>query len=323
MNIEQLALTVFTLGGVFGIVVMTLNLQYGHTGMVNLGLVAYFAIGAYAYAIITLPPPTLVDAYVVGLALPPWAGLIGAGLAGLVFAALTGPPSLRLRGEYLAVTTFAFAEVLRSLLINERRIGNGTVGLAGIERPYRDAFPALDYDYVFAAAVVIFAFITFLIFRRLLHSPFGRLMQAVRDDEVATVACGRSPQRMRLVVFLLSGLFIGCAGAFYVAYTTFATPRLFTSEFTFAMFVALVLAGVGSNLRALAGVAVVIVFEELMRNVPLSGVRGAQLAAGLEMIGFGLLLIIFLRWRPFQRWSETRIARGARRTVATEQGATS
>src|SRR5918996_1127093 len=195
LNWLQLGITVITLGCILGVVVMALNLQYGHGGMVNLGLVAYFAAGAYAYAIATQPPPSGVDQYVLGLDWPPWAGFILAGAAALLFGLITGPPSLRLRGEYLAITTFAFAEVFRSLLINERRIGNGTLGLAGIERPYQEAITFTEYDYVFAAAAALFAIVTFVVLHRIVASPYGRLMEAIRDDDVAVVTSGKTVRR--------------------------------------------------------------------------------------------------------------------------------
>lgn len=303
MNFLQLALTVITLGSILGVVVMALNLQYGHGGMVNLGLVAYFAAGAYAYAITTQPPPSGVDQYVVGLDWSPWAGLLMAGLAAFLFALITGPPSLRLRGEYLAITTFAFAEVFRSLIINERRIANGTLGLAGIERPYQEAITFTEYDYVFAVAAALFAVATFIVLHRIVASPYGRLMEAVRDDDVAVVTSGKSVRRVRLSVFLLSAVFVGWAGAFYVTYTTFATPSLFTASFTFSIFVALVFGGVGSFWRAMGGIFFIILFEELVRSVPFSTLRAAQIATGLQISAFGLLLILFLRWQPFVRWN--------------------
>jgi branched-chain amino acid transport system permease protein len=303
MNFLQLGLTVITLGSILGVVVMALNLQYGHGGMVNLGLVAYFAAGAYTYAIVTQPPPSGVDQYLVGLAWPPWAGFLIAGIAAFLFALVTGPPSLRLRGEYLAITTFAFAEVLRSLIINERRIGNGTLGLAGIERPYQDLITFTEYDSVFAVVAALFAIVTFVILHRLVASPYGRLMEAIRDDDVAVVTSGKSVRRVRLSIFLLSALFIGWAGAFYVTYTTFATPSLFTASFTFSIFVALVFGGAGSFWRAMGGILVIILFEELVRSISFSTLRAAQIATGLQVSAFGLLLILFLRWQPFIRWN--------------------
>ena len=301
MNLVQLLLTVCILSSIFGVVVMSFNLQYGHGGMVNLGIAAYFAAGAYGYAIATIPPPSGVAQYAIGLSLEPWQGFLVAGAAGVILALITGPPALRLRGEYLAITTFAFAEVVRSVLINERRIGNGTLGLAGIARPYSDLFSGWDYNVAFALIAATFALGSLYVFRRLIRSPYGRLLEAISDDETAVLTSGKAVQPVRLAIFLIAALFTAWAGAFYVVYTQFAVPTLFTAAFTFSMIVALVFAGVGSFWRALGGIVVIVLFEEIVRRVPFNTLRAAQIASGLRVAAFGLLLTIFLRWEPFTR----------------------
>jgi len=311
VNVFQLLLTVVTLGSILGVVSMAFNLQYGHGGMVNLGIAAYFAAGAYAFAVATLPPPSGVAQYALGLALSPWQGFLLAGAAGVVLALTTGPPALRLRGEYLAITTFAFAEVVGSILTNERRIGNGTLGLAGIPRPYRENFAGSDYNLLFAVASLVFALVVLLVLRRLIQSPYGRLIEAISDDEVAVSTSGKSVARVRLAVFVLGALFTAWAGAFYVVYTQFAVPTLFTAAFTFSIIVALVFAGPGSFWRALGGMLVIVLFEEVVRRIPFNTLRSAQIASGLRITAFGLLLILFLRWEPFTR---TRLSQRLRRS---------
>src|SRR5690606_13540290 len=121
-------ITVGILVGIYGVVAIALNFQYGQAGMINFGVVAYFAIGAYTFAILTAGPPseTALDAYRWGFDVNPLLAALIAGGVGVLFAALSGWPALRLRGEYLALTTFAFAEVLQSLLINVPAVTNGT-----------------------------------------------------------------------------------------------------------------------------------------------------------------------------------------------------
>lgn len=298
MNLVELLVSVATLTGILGVVTVALNLQYGRGGMINFGLVAYFAAGAYTYAIITQPPPSGLDQYLVGLDAPSWVGFIGAGAAGVLFAAVTGWPTLRLRGEYLAVTTFAFAEVFHSFIINERRFGNGTVGLVGIDRPLRDVVTFMPYRWFFALAALAFLATVTLLTRRLVRSPYGRLLDAIRDDEVAVQTSGKNTERVRLQVFLVSALLVGLAGAFYVWFTTLATPLLFTAELTFMVWIALILGGEGSILGAVVGTALVILFEEMVSAIPFGTVRSAQIAASFQTSAIGLLLIVFLRWRP-------------------------
>lgn len=298
---ESLLITVVTLAAIFGVVTLALNLQYGHGGLINFGVVAYFAAGAYAYVIITQPAPSGLDEYVLGLGMPVWVGLAGAGLAGTAFALVTGWPCLRLRGEYLALTTFAFAEVFHSFIVNERRFANGTRGLVGVPRPFREVVEVVPYDIAFALVSLAFLALTFVAVQRLVSSPFGRTLGAIRDDEVAVTTSGKDIGRFRLQVFLLSALLAGLAGAFYVSWTTLATPELFTAEVTFVVWIALVVGGVGSNWGAVAGIFLITAFEELVATIPFTTARSAQVASSLQGAALGLLLVVFLRWQPLQR----------------------
>jgi len=306
MNWAQLVTTVVTVGSILGVVTLVLNMQYGHAGMINFGVVAYFAAGAYTYVLLTQSPPSSLDQYVVGLDLPVWVGFLGAALAGLVFALVTGWPTLRLRGEYLALTTFAFAEVFHSFILNEQRFANGTRGLVGLERPLRDQITFVDYNIFFAAAALLFLVIVYLIFERIVRSPYGRALEALRDEELALITVGKQSGRFRLEVFLFTAPFAAMAGAFYIWYTTLALPELFTAEVTFIVWIALILGGEGSNRGALIGIFLVVVFEELVRAIPFTTVRAAQIAAEVEVAALGLLLIIFLRWQPFSSLARIR-----------------
>ncbi len=300
MHGMQLLLTVVTFGSIFSVVTLALNLQYARGGMINFGLVAYFAAGAYAYAIVTQEPPSGLDQYMFGFNGPWWVGIIAAAFASLAFAAITGWPTLRLRGEYLALTTFAFAEVFHSFLLNERRIGNGSVGLTNIKRPMSE-FGGLDERVIFAAAAVGLLLLTMFVFRRLLNSPYGRALDAIRDDELAAQTVGKNAQRMRLQVFLISAVPVGIAGALYAMHTTLASPSMFTAEITFFIWIALILGGERSIVGAVLGTVGLILFEELVRSIPFESVRSAQIAASVEHMVMGLLFIAVLRWQPFQK----------------------
>ncbi len=302
MNWTQIAVTVVTLGSIFGVLTLGLNLQYARGGMINFGIVAYFAVGAYAYAIFTQPAPTGLDQYKFGFEWPWPLALVAAAALSLLFAAITGWPTLRLRGEYLALTTFAFAEVFHSVLLNERQIGNGTVGLANVLRPFGDIGP-IDEKFVFAGAAALLMIVTLLVFRKLLRSPYGRALDAIRDDEVAALASGKSVKRMRREVFLITAIPIGVAGGLYAMFTTLAQPSLFTAEVTFTVWIALVLGGERSSYGAVAGTFGLIFFEEIVRAWPFETVRSAQVAASAEHIVTGLLFIALLRFQPFDRIS--------------------
>ncbi|WP_227421562.1 branched-chain amino acid ABC transporter permease [Pacificispira spongiicola] len=298
--IQSLLLSTLMFGALFSVLSISLNLQYARGGMINFGTVAYFAAGAYAYAIFTQEPPSGLDQYAFGFDLPWWAGFLAAGVAATLFALITGWPTLRLRGEYLALTTFAFAEVLHSFLLNERRIGNGSVGLANVERPDLSFF-GLDEQIGYAVAACVLMLVTAWLFNRLLASPYGRLVDATRDDETAAEAVGKDTTRTRLQVFVISAIPIGFAGALYAMITTLVSPALFTAEITFFVWIALVLGGERTILGAIIGTMALVFFQELVRMIPFESVRSAQIAASVEEVLTGVLFIIVLRWQPWEK----------------------
>lgn len=289
--------SIITLASIFSLLTLALNLQFGLTGLVNFGLVAYFAIGAYAYAIVTVPPPTTIDQYVFGFGASPWLGLLAAVGAAVVFAAVTGWPALRLRGEYLALTTFAFAEVLHSILVNVRELGNGTRGLAGILPPLYEDFPSGSYDLIFMLAALTLLALVFFALLRLSKSPFGATLRAIRDDELATAAIAKPAGSFRIKAFLAGGAIAGLAGALYASFTSIVSPGLFTADVTFTAFIALVIGGLGSNLGAVVGAFAFFGLEALIRSLNLTP-ETAQLVSSLRLIPFGLALILILRMRP-------------------------
>tara|TARA_B100000780_G_scaffold122478_1_gene85867 strand:+ start:484 stop:1410 length:927 start_codon:yes stop_codon:yes gene_type:complete len=303
ITIYSLVLTTLTFGAMFSVLTLSLNLQYARGGMINFGLVAYFAAGAYAYAIFTQEPPSGLDQYWFGFDMPWYIGFIAAGFASLLFALITGWPTLRLRGEYLALTTFAFAEVFHSVLLNERRIGNGSVGLANVERPDPMNL-GLNEAVGYALAAVALMLITAWLFNRLLKSPFGRAIDAVHDDETAAQAVGKDDTRIRLQVFIISAIPIGFAGALYAMITTLVAPALFTAEITFFIWIALALGGEKTILGAILGTMALVLFQEIVGAIPFETVRVAQIAASAEEIVTGILFITVLRLRPWEKISK-------------------
>ena len=302
MNIEALIIAVLTFGCLFSVLTLSLNLQFARGGMINFGTVAYFAVGAYAYAIVTQEPPSGLDQYLFGFDRPWWLGFFASGVAAAGFAILTGWPTLRLRGEYLALTTFAFAEVLHSFLLNERRIGNGSVGMANVERPDM-SWAGVPENYVFAATALLLMVATIVVYRRLLISPYGRAMDAIRDDETAAEAIGKDVTRMRFEVFAISAIPIGFAGALYAMITTLVSPDLFTAEVTFFVWIALVLGGQRTMLGAILGTTALVMFQEVVRSIPFETVRSAQIAASVEHMLTGAIFVVILRWQVFERIS--------------------
>ncbi len=297
MGIWDLVFSVASLAAVYALLTLALNLHFGMAGLINFGIVAYFAVGAYGYALATQPPPSAIDSYIIGLGLPAWAGVLVGVAAAVLFALLTGGPTLRLRGEYLALTTFAFAEVLHSVLVNVGGLANGQRGLSSIFPPFYDSIPFTLYEEFILAGVLVVLVAVFVLQAHLTRSPFGATLRAIRDDELASQAVGKVATSFRLKAFLAGAAIAGLAGILYAWQTTLVAPDLFTADVTFTAFIALVLGGVGSNRGAVVGAFVLFGITEALTLLPISA-ESFQVVSAIRSIVLGLIVVLILRLRP-------------------------
>lgn len=297
MGIWDLIFSVMSLAAIYALLTLALNLHFGMAGLINFGIVAYFAVGAYVYALATQPPPGAIDSYVVGLGLPSWAGVILGVVAAMLFALLTGGPTLRLRGEYLALTTFAFAEVLHSVLVNVGGLANGQRGLSSIFPPFYERIPFAFYEEYMLVGVLAVLVAVFALQRHLTRSPFGLALRAIRDDELASQALGKVAPTFRLKAFVSGAAIAGLAGILYAWHSTLVSPALFTADVTFTAFIALVLGGVGSNVGAVVGAFVLFGVTEALTFLPISA-DNFQIIDSIRTIVLGLIVILILRFRP-------------------------
>jgi branched-chain amino acid transport system permease protein len=176
-----------------------------------------------------------------------------------------------------------------------------------VERPDPGSLGLPD-AWAYAGAAFLLMLVTALVFRRLLASPYGRAIDAVRDDETAAEAIGKDIARLRFEVFVISAVPIGFAGALYAMITTLVSPDLFTAEVTFFVWIALVLGGERTILGAVLGTMALVGFQELVRAFPFESVRAAEIAAAAEDIVTGVLFILILRWQPFEAMVKRRAA---------------
>src|SRR5262249_12875564 len=179
-----------TLVGVRALLTLGLNVQWGLAGLVNLGVVAFFAVGAYTSALLAVGGAPLVVAWPAGIAL---AAVAGAGLAMI---------ALRLREDYLAIVTLGFAEVLRLFLLNEAWLTRGANGVTAIPRPLHARF-AGHYDLFYLALVLTLVLIAYLALERVRCSPFGRVLRAIREDEIVAAVAGKPVFRFKVQAFAL------------------------------------------------------------------------------------------------------------------------
>lgn len=274
--------------GIYALLTLSLSLQYGFTGLINFGLVGFYAIGAYTGAIVA-----------VSLGWSPWAGMALAALAAAAMAIPLGLLTLRLREDYLAIVTLGFAEVIRLVAVGESWLTNGMSGISGIERPFAWLGVGFARDVSFLTLIVGAIAVLLVLLTVIIRSPFGRLVRAIRDDEDAVRVLGKEPLKYRLQILLLGASIAGLAGAFQAQYIGYVAPDQFISYVTFIVWIAMIMGGTRSFRGAMVGAGLIIVFLEGSRFLrdALPDVSEVRLAS-VRLAIVGLALILMMIYRP-------------------------
>ena len=283
---------------VLGIAVLGLNLQWGFTGLFNAGVAGFIAVGAYSMAILTGPSRAAVLG---GFELPFVVGLLGAMLASGIAALLVGLVTLKLKGEYLAVATFGIAVTIQLVCLNWEYLTGGTLGLISIPNPSRQlANEPLAQNAVYLLIVVIVGGATFWCLERIVRSPWGRMLKAIREDEEAAASLGKNPARVRLEAFVLGCMAMGLSGALYVAFIGYVSPSDFLPIVTFQIWTMLIVGGSANNRGAVLG-AVVVWAVWTGSGYAISKFVPADIQAqsgAMQAVLIGLALVITLLVRP-------------------------
>ena len=246
------------MAGIYAVFCLGLNIQWGYTGLFNIGIAGFFCVGAYASALITTPEPTgLYAKYVhqlVGLDLPFIMGLLGAALICGIIAFLIGIPTLKLREDYLAIATIGIAETFRLIFNNERTLANGPRGLMGLPQPLQGLVDPRHYNYIYLAVVIIIMVVIYLAIERGIRSPWGRVLRAIREDEISAAMSGKDIFNFKMQSLVFGSMVMGIGGALYAHYTKAISPDVFTPLYgTFIIWVMLMAGGSGNNKGAILG----------------------------------------------------------------------
>lgn len=311
MAVGSLVLLVATIMGIYSLLAIGLNMHWGDTGLLNFAHAAFFAIGAYTSAILTTQPETgLLATRTVGASLPIFVG-IGAGTAlAAVAGVLIAVTSVRLEGDYLAMVTLSSAELIRLVIHNEGWLTSGAQSLKGIRRPLEGAVP-FRYDVFYFLLVAAAVAASYLVFRRLAGSPFGRVLHAVREDEDVPLALGKDTTRFKLKSFGLGAAIAGLAGGLWAHYVYAITPSMFLPNITFTIWAAVIIGGAGSYLGAIVGTVFIVGIRQVTRFVP-SDVPFASDLPYIRLVVIGILLIAVLYYRPYGLFGdEERMLAGA------------
>jgi len=285
-----------------------LNIVVGLSGLLDLGYVAFYAVGAYAYALLATH-----------LGCSFWLLLPAAGCLAALWGIILGFPVLRLRGDYLAIVTLAFGEMIRLVLINWRDVTNGVAGISGI--PKVTFFGLLSFDisspHNFAKVlglspsgvyykiflyylILLLALLTAFVTIRLRRMPVGRAWEALREDEIACRSLGINTTNTKLTAFAIGAMFGGFAGSFFAARQGFVSPESFIFLESAVILAIVVLGGMGSLTGIAVAAAVMIGGTEILRELQfLKLIFGPDFTPELyRMLLFGLAMVVVMVWKP-------------------------
>lgn len=275
-------LHILIISGIYIILTLSLNLILGFTGIPALGHIAFACVGAYTSSLLAL-----------NYGISPWIGLlIGAVLASLL-GIVIGFPSMRLKGDYLALATFGFGVIVYSISKNWVDLTRGPMGLPGIPKFSVFGFE-LQPVWAYLILVIVFVFITTFVINRIVDSPFGRILRSIREDEIASLSIGKNINKYKLIVFVDGAFFAGIAGSLYAHYITFIDPSSFTVMESIAVLLMVVFGGMGNIKGSFIGALMLIIFPELLRFLGMP----SSIAAPLRQMIYGLLLIVLMIERP-------------------------
>ncbi len=255
-----------------------LNITIGLTGLLDLGYVAFYALGAYAYALLAI-----------NFELGFWIALPLSMFIGMAASLIVGIPTLRLRGDYFAIATLGFAEIVRLILINWQSLTGGPNGISRVPRPtwLGEALPPAERVLLLYYIALGLALAALLFVRWLRRRGMGRALEAIREDEIAASAVGIGVAKLKLAAYMISAALGAAAGALFAAKQGFISPESFTFAETAVLLAIVVLGGAGSALGVAVAAALLVGVPEAFRELQ-----------DYRMLAFGVGLVLLMIWRP-------------------------
>jgi branched-chain amino acid transport system permease protein len=294
--------TLLVYAGVDIMACLALNLQFGVSGLVNFGFIVFQAAGAYAAAVLSMPPDTAnggFQQYVLGLQLPfplPW---LGGALVGGLLAVPVGLVVLRrLRSDYQAIALLVLSVIANTVITNARPFLNGAAGLSLVPPPLAGRLntETVGYQWLFVGLTALACAIVFIAANRIVYSPYGRSLRAMRERDMVAGALGKNLVQLKMSMFIVGGVIAGWSGAILVGFIGVWSPATWLYPETIVLFAALIVGGLGNNLGAALGALLVPVgFEEATRFIPDFGPPG--FIPAMQWVAIGLLIIGFLWFR--------------------------
>ena len=309
------------------VLALGLNVVVGFAGLLDLGYIAFYALGAYSYALLASPHlpqhfEMIAATFPQGMHFSPWMAAVFSIILAALFGIILGLPTLQLRGDYLAIVTLGFGEIIRIFMNNLDRplnLTNGPKGITAIDpiQMFGLSFTkSLDLGFVQIPALylVFYLFLALaitvtIVCLHLQHSRIGRAWVAIREDEIAAKAMGINTRNMKLLAFAIGASFAGVAGVLFSAFQGFVSPESFTLWESIVVLAMVVLGGIGHIPGVILGAIVLAVFPEILRGVaePVQKALFGHVIVDVEVIRqliYGLALILIMLYRPGGIWQK-------------------
>ncbi len=287
MGFSQYVYRIAVVSVLYAILAMSLNLIAGVAGQISLGHIAFYGIGAYTSALLC-----------VNFGVSVWGGILAAFVVSMLFGLLIAIPTLKLSGGYLAILTMSFAEIIRLILLNWTSVTRGPMGILNIPKPSLFGY-TIKSSGAFLYLVLTVAIIVYIGLHNLIHSRFGRNLQALRDDEISSESMGINVYRYKVIAFVISTGIAGVAGALFASYMEFIDPSSFISDESTVILSMVVLGGMGNMNGSIIAAALLTILPEALRSF--SDYR--MLVYGVVLVAMMLLKIT--DWAAIKRSLKT------------------
>ncbi len=273
---------IFILIGIYSILTISLNLIMGYTGLLSIAHATFYGIGAYAAALLSIK---LHSPFILTLSF--------AIVTSIVSSTLIGIPTLRIKDDYFVIATFALQVISFNILNNLISFTGGPIGLPGIPIP---SIFGIQFSTTFGFLLLVsfFGAFTFLFIKRIIISPFGRVLKAIREDEVLSQATGKNVASYKILVFTIGSALAAIAGVLFAYYISFIDPTSFTVMESIFMISIVIIGGSGSMWGPVIGSVLLVILPEILRFIGLP----SSIAANFRQIIYGGLLVAFMLWRP-------------------------
>ena len=279
--IEAYIIHLLILIGIFMILALSLQLAMGYTGLLNLGHIAFYAVGAYTSALLALA------------GYPFWFAFLAAGVIAMAVGFFLSLPTNKLKGDYLALATLGFTFVVYAIALNWTSLTRGPLGLPGIPKPVIFGMQ-ISSNISFLVLTIIIALIAYFVIKRIVESPFGKVLEGIRDDELATKILGKNTFKMKSFALAASAFFAGLAGSLYAHYITFIDPSSFTLLQFIPVIAIVIIAGLASLRGTVIATIILVLLPEPLRFI---GFPASVVGPARQLI-YALILLLILLYKP-------------------------